>query len=72
MEDRFVSSLIGLSVCDALGTAVEFMPRGSFEEVKDLRGGGKFDLLPGQVNKLLIIIKIIIHSFGIFLVDRRH
>ena len=54
---RAVGSLVGLAVCDAVGTTVEFMPPGSFDPVQDMLGGGKFSLLLGQVctssNKLL-------------------
>ncbi len=46
--DRVTGSLIGLACGDAVGTALEFMPRGSFEPVKDMVGGGPFNLLPGQ------------------------
>ena len=46
---RAIGSLVGLSVCDAVGTAVEFMPPGSFEPLTDMIGGGKFSLLPGEV-----------------------
>ena len=49
VKDRVLGSLLGLAVCDAVGTTVEFMPPGSFEEVTDMVGGGKFSLLPGQV-----------------------
>lgn len=50
---RVLGSLLGLAVCDAVGTTVEFMPPGSFEHVKGMQGGGKFDLLPGQVTSSL-------------------
>ena len=49
-SDRFRGSLLGLAVGDAVGTAVEFMPPGSFPEVTGMQGGGKFSLLPGQVS----------------------
>lgn len=49
LKDRVHGSLLGLAVCDAVGTAVEFLPPGSFEPVTDMRGGGKFSLQPGQV-----------------------
>ena len=49
MAEKFIGSLLGLAVCDAIGTTVECMPRGSFTEVRDMIGGGKFNLLPGQV-----------------------
>ncbi|HVH06131.1 MAG TPA: ADP-ribosylglycohydrolase family protein [Myxococcota bacterium] len=47
-EDRYLGCLLGLAVGDALGTTVEFAPRGSFEPVADLVGGGPFDLAPGE------------------------
>jgi ADP-ribosyl-[dinitrogen reductase] hydrolase len=46
--DRFCGSLLGLAVGDAVGTAVEFRPRGSFQKVVDMTGGGPFGLRPGQ------------------------
>ena len=49
MMNRVVGSLLGLAVGDAVGTTVEFMPPGSFDPVTDMKGGGKLDLLPGQV-----------------------
>lgn len=51
VRDKVLGSLLGLAVCDAVGTTVEFMPPGSFEEVTALIGGGKFSLKPGQVSK---------------------
>jgi ADP-ribosyl-[dinitrogen reductase] hydrolase len=47
-SDRFRGCLLGLAVGDAVGTTVEFQPRGSFPPVVDMTGGGPFDLLPGQ------------------------
>lgn len=46
--DRSRGCLLGLAVGDAVGTAVEFMPRGSFPKVADITGGGPFHLQPGQ------------------------
>lgn len=46
--DRARGSLVGLACGDAVGAAVEFKPRGTFEPVIDMRGGGKFRLEPGQ------------------------
>lgn len=48
VRDRFRGCLLGLAVGDALGTAVEFQPRGSFTPVTDMAGGGPFRLKPGQ------------------------
>ena len=45
---RFRGCLLGLAVGDAVGTTVEFRPRGSFEPLADMIGGGPFGLLPGQ------------------------
>ena len=47
-EDRFRGCLLGLAVGDAVGTTVEFKPRGSFEPVTGMVGGGPFGLKPGQ------------------------
>ena len=46
--DRFRGCLLGLACGDALGTTLEFKPRGSFEPVDDIVGGGPFGLEPGQ------------------------
>jgi ADP-ribosyl-[dinitrogen reductase] hydrolase len=47
-RDRWHGCLLGLAVGDAVGTAVEFRPRGTFEPITDMVGGGPFRLLPGQ------------------------
>ncbi len=47
-EDRFAGCLLGLAVGDAVGTAVEFRPPGTFPPVTDMTGGGPFGLEPGQ------------------------
>ncbi|MBT2372698.1 ADP-ribosylglycohydrolase family protein [Pseudomonas fluorescens] len=46
--DRYRGSLLGLACGDAVGTTVEFKPRGSFATVTDMVGGGPFQLRPGQ------------------------
>lgn len=46
--NRARGALLGLAVGDAIGTTVEFKPRGSFTPLTDMVGGGPFDLLPGQ------------------------
>ena len=53
LSSRVQGSLLGLAVCDAVGTTVEFMPPGSFTPVEGMEGGGKYSLLPGQVCELL-------------------
>lgn len=47
-RDRALGCLLGLAVGDAVGTSVEFKPRGSFPDVTDMTGGGPFGLKPGE------------------------
>ncbi|QCP47922.1 ADP-ribosylglycohydrolase family protein [Trinickia violacea] len=46
--DRFRGCLLGLACGDAVGTTVEFRPRGTFKPVVDMTGGGPFNLKPGE------------------------
>lgn len=46
--ERFSGCLLGLAAGDAVGTTVEFQPRGSFEPMTDMVGGGPFRLKAGQ------------------------
>ena len=48
MQSRYEGSLLGLAAGDALGTTVEFKPRGSFLPLTDMVGGGPFRLEKGQ------------------------
>jgi len=48
LKSRYGGCLCGLAVGDAVGTTVEFKPRGSFAPVTDMVGGGPFGLQPGQ------------------------
>lgn len=47
LASRRRGCLLGLAVGDAVGTTVEFLPRGSFPPVTDLTGGGPFHLPAG-------------------------
>lgn len=47
-QDQARGMLIGLAVGDAVGTTLEFCPRGTFEPLEDMVGGGPFQLNPGQ------------------------
>ena len=47
-KDRFLGCLLGLATGDAVGTALEFQPPGSFTPISDMVGGGPFDLAPGE------------------------
>nr|HPJ07424.1 ADP-ribosylglycohydrolase family protein [Deltaproteobacteria bacterium] len=48
LVDRYTGCLLGLACGDAVGTTLEFKPRGSFEPITDMVGGGPFNLDPGQ------------------------
>lgn len=48
LKERFRGALLGLAAGDAVGTTVEFRPRGSFPPVTDMVGGGPFGLRPGE------------------------
>jgi ADP-ribosyl-[dinitrogen reductase] hydrolase len=45
---RYRGALLGLACGDAVGTTVEFAPRGTFTPLTDMVGGGPFHLQPGQ------------------------
>ncbi|QDQ27910.1 ADP-ribosylglycohydrolase family protein [Chitinimonas arctica] len=47
LEDRFRGCLLGLACGDAVGTTVEFSPRGTFAPITDMIGGGPFQLPAG-------------------------
>jgi ADP-ribosyl-[dinitrogen reductase] hydrolase len=47
-RERFRGCLLGLACGDAVGTTVEFRPRGSFAPLTDMTGGGPFRLRPGE------------------------
>jgi len=46
--DRYLGSLQGLAVGDALGTTLEFAEPGTFTPITDMVGGGPFSLRPGE------------------------
>ncbi len=48
LVERYQGCLLGLACGDAVGTTLEFKPRGSFEPITDMVGGGPFNLEPGQ------------------------
>lgn len=47
-RERYRGCLLGLACGDAVGTTVEFMPRGTFEPVTGMAGGDPFRLQPGE------------------------
>lgn len=48
MKERVKGALFGLACGDAVGTTLEFELKGTFEPIKDMVGGGPFDLKPGE------------------------
>ncbi|HRQ40851.1 MAG TPA: ADP-ribosylglycohydrolase family protein [Chloroflexota bacterium] len=48
LQDKYAGCLLGLACGDAVGTTVEFSPRGSFAPLTDMVGGGPFRLEAGQ------------------------
>jgi ADP-ribosyl-[dinitrogen reductase] hydrolase len=48
LDERYLGCLLGLAVGDAVGTTLEFKPRGSFTPIIDMDGGGPFNLEAGQ------------------------
>src|SRR5205809_5049578 len=46
--DRYIGCLVGLAIGDALGTTLEFRPKGSFKPITEMVGGGPFGLRPGE------------------------
>lgn len=48
MYDRATGSLIGLAIGNALGASVQGEHRDKLDPVTDMRGGGKFNLAPGE------------------------
>lgn len=48
ISNRFRGCLLGLAIGDAIGTTVEFQPRGTFPLVIDMIGKGPFNLKAGE------------------------
>lgn len=47
LRSRFRGALLGLALGEALAAPAQFLRRGAFAPIKDLLGGGPFDLPPG-------------------------
>jgi ADP-ribosyl-[dinitrogen reductase] hydrolase len=73
-QDRYRGALVGLACGDAIGTTVEFMPRGTFTDLDDMVGGGPFDLKPGQwtddTSMALCLAHSLLHCQGFDPVDQ--
>jgi len=72
--DRYRGCLLGLACGDAVGTSVEFSPRGTFAPVVDMAGGGPFGLVPGEwtddTSMALCLATSLVHCRGSDLVDQ--
>jgi len=66
--ERYRGCLLGLACGDAVGTTVEFSPRGSFPDVTDMVGGGPFDLPVGawtdDTSMALCLASSLVHCQG--------
>lgn len=71
---RYRGCLLGLACGDAVGTTVEFSPRGSFAPVTDMLGGGPFGLQPGEwtddTSMALCLGASLLHRRGFDAVDQ--
>jgi len=74
MEDRYRGCLLGLACGDAVGTSVEFSPRGTFEPLAGMRGGGPFGLRPGEwtddTSMALCLAASLLHRRGFDAADQ--
>jgi ADP-ribosyl-[dinitrogen reductase] hydrolase len=74
LADRYEGCLLGLACGDAIGTTVEFSPRGTFEPVTEMLGGGPFDLQAGQwtddTSMALCLAASLVHCQGFDAVDQ--
>ncbi len=71
---RFRGALLGLAIGDAVGTSVEFRPRGTFEPLTDMTGGGPFALEAGRwtddTSMALCLAESLLASDGMDLKDQ--
>ncbi|SFP32077.1 ADP-ribosyl-[dinitrogen reductase] hydrolase [Variovorax sp. OK605] len=72
--DRYRGCLLGLACGDAVGTTVEFRPRGSFAPVTGMQGGGPFGLIAGEwtddTSMALCLAASLLHCKGFDAVDQ--
>ncbi|WP_291260420.1 ADP-ribosylglycohydrolase family protein [Gemmatimonas sp.] len=67
LRNRLRGALMGLAAGDAVGTTVEFKAPGSFAPVRDMMGGGPFNLAPGEWTDDTSMALCLAHS----LIERR-
>jgi ADP-ribosyl-[dinitrogen reductase] hydrolase len=68
IRNRYHGALLGLAAGDALGTTLEFKPPGTFVSIRDMTGGGPFNLQPGQwtddTSMALCLAESLVHCRG--------
>ncbi len=73
-RDRAIGALLGLAIGDAVGTALEFQPPGTFTPITDLVGGGPFRLEAGQwtddTSMALCLAESLVDTGGMDLTDQ--
>ncbi|WP_444997370.1 ADP-ribosylglycohydrolase family protein [Aliikangiella sp. IMCC44359] len=74
IDDAIQGCLIGLAIGDAVGTTLEFKPRGTFNPITDMIGGGPFNLNPGEwtddTSMALCLAQSLIHKNGFDAADQ--
>lgn len=75
-RECIAGALVGLACGDALGATNEFLPRGSFEPLDDIVGGGVFNLKAGEwtddTSMALCLAESLIESDGFNAEDQMH
>jgi ADP-ribosyl-[dinitrogen reductase] hydrolase len=61
-KQRVLGALLGLACGDAVGTTLEFKRRGTFEPIRDMVGGGPFNLDAGQWTDDMSMALCLAHS----------
>ena len=68
IENKAAGTLVGLACGDAVGTTLEFIPKGSFTHITDMVGGGPFELPAGywtdDTSMALCLAESLIRNHG--------
>ncbi|MBV8658257.1 MAG: ADP-ribosylglycohydrolase family protein [Burkholderiales bacterium] len=73
-QERYQGCLLGLACGDAVGTTLEFSPRGTFAPIADMVGGGPFNLPVGawtdDCSMALCLAHSLVHKQGFDPIDQ--